>query len=115
MMILNDEQRMLRDTIADFLAKESPVEALRALRDQEPELAWEPSLWSGLCELGAPPWPPLRLKGVSGLVKSAWERSYWRRGAPCARARYYRAPSMRKLSSGIAATAHKSSGAYPAY
>jgi alkylation response protein AidB-like acyl-CoA dehydrogenase len=54
MMILNDEQRMLRDTIADFLAKESPVEALRALRDQAPELAWEPSLWSGLCELGAP-------------------------------------------------------------
>ena len=54
MMILNDEQRMLRDTIADFLAKESPVEALRALRDREPQLAWEPSLWSGLCELGAP-------------------------------------------------------------
>ena len=44
MMILNDEQRMLRDTIADFLAKESPVEALRALRDREPQLAWEPSL-----------------------------------------------------------------------
>lgn len=53
-MILNDEQRMLRDTIADFLSKESPIEALRALRDGESDLAWEPSLWSGLCELGAP-------------------------------------------------------------
>lgn len=53
-MILNDEQRMLRDTIADFLSKESPIEALRALRDAEPDLAWEPSLWSGLRELGAP-------------------------------------------------------------
>ena len=53
-MILNDEQRMLRDTIADFLSKEAPIEALRALRDGESDLAWEPSLWSGLCELGAP-------------------------------------------------------------
>jgi alkylation response protein AidB-like acyl-CoA dehydrogenase len=53
-MILNDEQRMLRDTIADFLSKESPIEALRALRDAQPDLAWEPSLWSGLRELGAP-------------------------------------------------------------
>ncbi|MEK9655873.1 MAG: acyl-CoA dehydrogenase family protein, partial [Halieaceae bacterium] len=53
-MILNDEQRMLRDTIADFLSKESPIEALRALRDGESDLAWEPSLWSGLRELGAP-------------------------------------------------------------
>ena len=32
-MILNDEQRMLRDTIADFLSREAPVDALRALRD----------------------------------------------------------------------------------
>ncbi len=53
-MILNDEQRMLRDTIADFLSKEAPIEALRALRDGESDLAWKPSLWSGLCELGAP-------------------------------------------------------------
>jgi alkylation response protein AidB-like acyl-CoA dehydrogenase len=53
-MILNDEQRMLRDTIADFLSREAPVEALRALRDAETDLAWQPALWSGLCELGAP-------------------------------------------------------------
>ena len=53
-MILNDEQRMLRDTIADFLSREAPVEALRALRDADTDLAWQPSLWSGLCELGAP-------------------------------------------------------------
>ena len=53
-MILNDEQRMLRDTIADFLSREAPVDALRALRDADTDLAWHPSLWSGLCELGAP-------------------------------------------------------------
>jgi len=53
-MILNDEQRMLRDTIADFLSREAPVEALRALRDADTDLAWQPALWSGLCELGAP-------------------------------------------------------------
>ncbi|MEL0334056.1 MAG: acyl-CoA dehydrogenase, partial [Halieaceae bacterium] len=53
-MILNDEQRMLRDTIADFLSREAPVEALRVLRDEDTDLAWQPSLWSGLCELGAP-------------------------------------------------------------
>ncbi len=53
-MILNDEQRMLRDTIADFLSREAPVDALRALRDADADLAWQPSLWSGLCELGAP-------------------------------------------------------------
>ena len=53
-MILNDEQRMLRDTIADFLSREAPIEALRALRDENTDLAWRPLLWSGLCELGAP-------------------------------------------------------------
>ena len=52
-MILNDEQRMLRDTIADFLSREAPVDALRALRDADTDLAWHPHC--GLvCELGAP-------------------------------------------------------------
>ena len=38
-MILNDEQRMLRDAIADFLSREAPVDALRATRDADTDLA----------------------------------------------------------------------------
>ena len=53
-MILNEEQILLRNTVADFLNKEAPTEALRTLRDSERAPAWEPSLWQGLCKLGAP-------------------------------------------------------------
>jgi len=53
-MILNEEQRLLRTTVADFLCKEAPIEALRHLRDTHQAPAWEPTLWRGLCELGAP-------------------------------------------------------------
>jgi alkylation response protein AidB-like acyl-CoA dehydrogenase len=53
-MILNEEQRLLRSTVADFLNREAPIEALRFLRDKEQAPAWEPALWQGLCELGAP-------------------------------------------------------------
>ena len=53
-MILNEEQLLLRNTVADFLDKEAPIEALRMLRDKADAPAWEPDLWRGLCELGAP-------------------------------------------------------------
>ena len=36
-LVLNEEQRLLRDTARDFLASHAPVSALRKLRD---ERAW---------------------------------------------------------------------------
>ncbi len=53
-MVLNEEQLLLRDTIAAFLDEHAPIEALRALRDTPNSPAWDPQLWQQLCELGAP-------------------------------------------------------------
>ena len=36
-LLLDDEQRMLRDSARDFLTKRSPVAAMRALRDRRDE------------------------------------------------------------------------------
>ncbi len=53
-MVLNEEQQLLRDTIAGFLNENAPTDALRALRDDPEAPAWRPELWQQLCELGVP-------------------------------------------------------------
>ena len=53
-MVLNEEQQLLRDTIAAFLDEHAPIEALRVLRDTPNSPAWDSQLWQQLCELGAP-------------------------------------------------------------
>ena len=53
-MVLNEEQQLLRDTIAAFLDEHAPIEALRTLRDTPNSPAWDTELWQQLCELGAP-------------------------------------------------------------
>ncbi len=53
-MVLNEEQQLLKDTIASFLDEHAPVDALRKLRDTPNSPAWEPELWQQLCELGLP-------------------------------------------------------------
>jgi alkylation response protein AidB-like acyl-CoA dehydrogenase len=47
---LNEDQKMLANLIANFAAKESPVERLRRLRDDE--VGWEPAFWKSMAELG---------------------------------------------------------------
>jgi alkylation response protein AidB-like acyl-CoA dehydrogenase len=40
---LNEDQKMLAETVADFAKKESPVERYRKLRDGD--LGWDPKVW----------------------------------------------------------------------
>ncbi len=51
-MILNDEQKMLKDTAADFCRKNAPVEQLRRLRDAQEADGFDRSTWQSMVELG---------------------------------------------------------------
>jgi alkylation response protein AidB-like acyl-CoA dehydrogenase len=62
-LLLNDEQRMLRDSACEFLATRSPVAALRALRDRRDELGYDPGLWQEMAGLG---WPAAVLPEAYG-------------------------------------------------
>ena len=62
-LLLNDEQRLLRDSAQDFLTTRSPVAALRALRDRRDERGYDPQLWHDIAELG---WPAATLPEAYG-------------------------------------------------
>ena len=47
---LSDEQRLLQDTVAQFIENECPMSRLRELYDDE--VGFDPVLWKGLAELG---------------------------------------------------------------
>jgi alkylation response protein AidB-like acyl-CoA dehydrogenase len=51
-LALDDEQRMLRDTVRDLLAEHSPVAQVRRLRDDPASIGYDPKLWHRLIELG---------------------------------------------------------------
>jgi alkylation response protein AidB-like acyl-CoA dehydrogenase len=51
-LVLNEEQRLLRDTAREFLSKQAPVSALRKLRDNRDPLGYDPALWQQMTELG---------------------------------------------------------------
>ena len=71
-MVLNEEQRLLRDTANEFLATNSPVAALRKLRDERNPVGYEPQLWQQMTELG---WASIILPETFGgldLVFWAW-------------------------------------------
>jgi len=51
-LILNEEQRLLRDTAREFLGANAPVAALRALRDSRDPLGYSRELWTQMAELG---------------------------------------------------------------
>jgi alkylation response protein AidB-like acyl-CoA dehydrogenase len=51
-MLLTPEQRMLADSARDFLVAKAPVGRLRALRDAEGGISYDPGLWHGLAEMG---------------------------------------------------------------
>ena len=47
---LTEEQQMIVDQAAKFVANESPVERFRKLR--ETEQGWEPTMWAKMAEQG---------------------------------------------------------------
>ena len=51
-LILNEEQRLLKDTAKEFLASNAPVEALRKLRDDKDATGYSKQLWGQMAELG---------------------------------------------------------------
>jgi alkylation response protein AidB-like acyl-CoA dehydrogenase len=51
-LVLNEEQRLLKDTARDFLGEQAPVEALRKLRDEHDPLGYSADLWSQMAQLG---------------------------------------------------------------
>ena len=51
-MILNEEQTMLRETVAQFFGERAPVERLRDLGAASPSMAYDPELWSEMVALG---------------------------------------------------------------
>lgn len=61
--LLNDEQRMLRDSARDFLDGQSPVSLQRKLRDDDVPLGFDPSLWRQAVALG---WPVAALPEAQG-------------------------------------------------
>ncbi|MBR9911102.1 MAG: acyl-CoA/acyl-ACP dehydrogenase [Gammaproteobacteria bacterium] len=51
-MILNEEQRLLKETAHGFLQSHAPVAAMRKLRDDRDTLGYSAELWRQLVELG---------------------------------------------------------------
>ena len=51
-LVLNEEQRLLRETARDFLQTHAPVSQLRQLRNQRDALGYDPDLWRQMAELG---------------------------------------------------------------
>jgi alkylation response protein AidB-like acyl-CoA dehydrogenase len=52
MLVLSEEERILRSAAEDFLAERSPVSALRRLRDEAVPEAFDRGLWQEMAELG---------------------------------------------------------------
>jgi len=51
-LVLNEEQRLLRDTAREFLGDNAPVASLRKLRDERDPIGYAPGLWCQMAELG---------------------------------------------------------------
>lgn len=62
-LVLNEEQKLLRDTARDFLASRAPVAALRKLRDERDPLGYDRELWRQMAQLG---WASIILPGQYG-------------------------------------------------
>ena len=51
-LVLNEEQRILKDSAREFLTANAPVEALRKLRDEKDSVGYSEELWQQMVELG---------------------------------------------------------------
>ncbi|HKH33849.1 MAG TPA: acyl-CoA dehydrogenase family protein, partial [Beijerinckiaceae bacterium] len=52
MLVLTDDEAMLRDSAKGFLAEAAPVSQLRALRDGRHETGFSRELWRSIAEMG---------------------------------------------------------------
>ncbi|MCP4829192.1 MAG: acyl-CoA dehydrogenase family protein, partial [Proteobacteria bacterium] len=51
-LVLNEEQVMLRDAAAGFLAEKATISHLRDLRDSGDEHGFDPEVWREMTEMG---------------------------------------------------------------
>ena len=51
-LVLNEEQRMLKDAAREFLAANAPVAQLRELRDTRDALGYRAATWQSMVALG---------------------------------------------------------------
>lgn len=51
-LVLNEEQRMIKDSAREFLTANAPVSALRKLRDESDPVGYSQALWQQMVELG---------------------------------------------------------------
>src|SRR4249919_2933220 len=81
---LSDEQRLLVDSVNNFVKKDSPIERFRKQRDVDP--GWSKELWGQMGELGwlgttlvPEPYIPSVLLGGMALCKagSAQQQERW--------------------------------------
>lgn len=68
-LLLNEEQRMLRDSAAEFLGARSPIAALRKLRDSRDARGYDEALWREIADLG---WPAAVLSEAHGGLGIGW-------------------------------------------
>ena len=50
----NDDQAMLKDSVAPFVAEQAPVSHLRKLRDEADATGFSRDLWAQFTEMGLP-------------------------------------------------------------
>jgi alkylation response protein AidB-like acyl-CoA dehydrogenase len=62
-LVLNEEQRLLKETAHEFLATNAPVSALRTLRDSRDATGYDVDLWQQMTELG---WAGIALPEACG-------------------------------------------------
>ena len=68
-MILNEEQRMFQQSMADFFEAEAPIAALRTLREAPPHQNFDAGLWQQMVDLGL---PALTVPEAYGGVELGW-------------------------------------------
>lgn len=51
-LVLDEDQRLLKESAAGFIAEKAPISQLRALRDAEDEVGFDKTLWSQMAEMG---------------------------------------------------------------
>ncbi len=62
-LVLNEDQLMLRDAAAGFLAEKAPVAELRRLRDEGSDTGYSRPLWTDMAEMG---WPGIAIPEAYG-------------------------------------------------
>jgi len=53
-LVLNDEQKALKESALDFFKRQSPVDSIRKLRDSKDATGFDPKVWQQMGEMG---WP----------------------------------------------------------